>query len=443
MTVKTNAMRALDQRKIAYTTFTFSPDIHSADGVAAALGLPPSTVYKTLVVVRPRGRALLAIVPGDKELDLRLLARSLGEKSLEMASQRQAESMTGLLVGGISALALLNKGFDVVIDRTALKLEEVLVSAGQRGINLRLRVADLISVTGARAVEATAETNGVKLLAAVSPRWGRAAPAALIALATLFLLVAPAAGCSRPPETPAQLTIFASDDLADLAASLATGFGAEQRAISVTVETVRPRQLAGSVLAGTSDTQSVAIGYLQAPPAVVSQTVFALDAVAVSVALTNPVGALSLAQVRQIYAGRVENWSELGGRDVAVAPLSREEGSETRALFEQWALGDGTRLTRNSLVLSSDQGMVASLESMNGGIGYALLRTLTPNVRPLRLDGEPPSAASIQQGRYPLVLPVAAMTAGPPRGAVDVFVRYLRGRSGQAVIQSAGLVAAR
>ena len=154
MTTKTNAMRALEQRKIAYTAFTFSPDIHSADGVAQALGLAASLVYKTLVVVRPRGRAVLAIVPGDRELDLRLLARSLGEKTLDMASQRQAESMTGLLVGGISALALLNKGFDVVIDRSALALEEILVSAGQRGINLRLRVADLMAVTGARAVEA-------------------------------------------------------------------------------------------------------------------------------------------------------------------------------------------------------------------------------------------------------------------------------------------------
>lgn len=157
--IKTNAMRALDQRKIPYTAFTFSPDIHSADGVAAALGLPASIVFKTLVVVRPRGHAILAIVPGDCELDLRRLARSLGEKALDMASQRQAESMTGLLVGGISALALLNKGFDVVIDSTVLGHDEILVSAGQRGINLRLRVADLMAVTGARAVDAAAQAG--------------------------------------------------------------------------------------------------------------------------------------------------------------------------------------------------------------------------------------------------------------------------------------------
>jgi Cys-tRNA(Pro)/Cys-tRNA(Cys) deacylase len=152
---KTNAMRALEQRRIPYTTHTFSPDIHSADGVAAVLGVPASMVYKTLVVVRPYGRPILVMVAGDRELDLRLLARSLGEKSLEMATHRQAEALTGLLVGGISALALLNKAFDVFIDRPALELDQVLVSAGQRGINLRLRVTDLIKVTGARPVEAS------------------------------------------------------------------------------------------------------------------------------------------------------------------------------------------------------------------------------------------------------------------------------------------------
>jgi Cys-tRNA(Pro)/Cys-tRNA(Cys) deacylase len=152
---KTNAMRALDQRRIPYTAHTFSPEIHCADGIAAVLGVPAATVYKTLVVLRPRGRPLLVMVAGDRELDLRLLARSLGEKTLDMATHKEAESLTGLQVGGISALALLGRGFDVCIDQPALSLDQVFVSAGQRGINLRLAVADIVQVTGARALEAT------------------------------------------------------------------------------------------------------------------------------------------------------------------------------------------------------------------------------------------------------------------------------------------------
>ena len=269
---------------------------------------------------------------------------------------------------------------------------------------------------------------------------GRAGPFAPVALLALFVVLALAVGCGQPPRPATPLTVSASGEHVSLAGSLAAGFNASQRAITATVVTVRERQLAGSVV---SNTQAVALGYPLSPAGAFSQTVFALDPLAVTVAFTNPVGALTQAQVREIYAGRVENWAELGGRDGAVMPFSREVGAESRMAFERWALGDGTRLTRNALIVSTDRGMVESLESTPGGIGYALLRALSPNVRPLRLDGEPPSAAAVQQGRYPLVLPVAAITAGPPSDGAAAFVAYLRGRQGQTIIQSAGLVAAR
>ena len=155
MSAKTNAMRALEQEGIPYEAFHYAPEIHSAEGVAALLGVQDGHVYKTLVVLRERGRPLLAIVPGDRELDLRLFARGVGEKAVHMATQREAEHLTGLQVGGISALALLGRGFDVYIDQSALHLERLFVSAGRRGINLRLRVADLIAVVGAKPIAAT------------------------------------------------------------------------------------------------------------------------------------------------------------------------------------------------------------------------------------------------------------------------------------------------
>ncbi|MBC8444647.1 MAG: aminoacyl-tRNA deacylase [Chloroflexi bacterium] len=152
---RTNTMRLLDALHVPYEVLTFSADIHSGTGVADAVGLDPSTVYKTLVVRRPQGKPLLVMVAGDETVDLGALAASVGEKKLSMAAHREAESLTGLQVGGISALALLNKGFDVCIDRAAQHLERVTVSAGQRGINLCLSVADLFRVTGARWVDAT------------------------------------------------------------------------------------------------------------------------------------------------------------------------------------------------------------------------------------------------------------------------------------------------
>jgi Cys-tRNA(Pro)/Cys-tRNA(Cys) deacylase len=158
---KTNAMRLLEQWKVPYTALEYPTEVHSAVEVAEVLGVPPEMVYKTLVVLRERGRPLLVMVAGPREIDLRRLARSLGEKSVRMAPQKEAERLTGLQVGGIGALALLNKPFDVCIDRPALALDEILVNGGRRGVNLRLRVANLMRVTGARVVDATVPDEGI------------------------------------------------------------------------------------------------------------------------------------------------------------------------------------------------------------------------------------------------------------------------------------------
>jgi Cys-tRNA(Pro)/Cys-tRNA(Cys) deacylase len=153
MTDKNNAMRMLEARGVPYEVYTFPPEIHSADGVAQVVGAPTNQVYKTLVVVRKQGKPLLVMIAGDRELDLKRLAKAVGEKKLRMATYREAESLTGLEVGGISPLALLNRGFDVYIDRAATELKRVLVSAGCRGINLGMAVEDLIRVTKAKVVE--------------------------------------------------------------------------------------------------------------------------------------------------------------------------------------------------------------------------------------------------------------------------------------------------
>lgn len=157
---KTMAMRALDARHIPYTTFTYPETIHSATEVAALLGVTPGMVFKTLVALAEGGgkdgqRRLLIVTPGDRELDLRLVARAVGAKSAQMAPQREAERLTGLKVGGISPLALLNQRFEVYLDAPGATLDELYINGGQRGVNLRLRVADLLAVTGAQVIEAS------------------------------------------------------------------------------------------------------------------------------------------------------------------------------------------------------------------------------------------------------------------------------------------------
>ncbi len=147
----------LEQRKIAHTVFEFDDRIRSAAEVARQACVPPGQVLKTLVVENdpPRGKPYLVMVPSDQEVDLKVLARSLGVKAVRMAAHADAERYTGLRVGGISALALQGKGFAVLIDANASRLTEVLVSAGQRGFDVRLSTADLIALTGAKPVALT------------------------------------------------------------------------------------------------------------------------------------------------------------------------------------------------------------------------------------------------------------------------------------------------
>ncbi len=154
--IKLNSMRVLERASASYEVLVFPNASHAAEGVAEHLNLPLSDVFKTLVVERPAGgKPLLVMVAADRELDLRKLAAALGEKKLRMARHAEAERLTGLKAGGISPLALLNRGFQVLLDRPAVQLEMIVISAGQRGVNLRVGVKDLLQVTGAHVVVAT------------------------------------------------------------------------------------------------------------------------------------------------------------------------------------------------------------------------------------------------------------------------------------------------
>lgn len=151
MSAVNNVTRFLDSRKIPYTAFETPAEKLGALETAKYLNVPPETVFKTIVVTRDKPKKpILAVIPGPNSVDLKLLAVTLGEKKVSLPTEREAEQLTGLQAGGISPLALINKGFQVVIDAAAQNYDEIHVSGGQRGSNIKLPVVDLIKLTNAR-----------------------------------------------------------------------------------------------------------------------------------------------------------------------------------------------------------------------------------------------------------------------------------------------------
>jgi Cys-tRNA(Pro)/Cys-tRNA(Cys) deacylase len=154
--IQNNVTRLLAAKNITFTAHELPPEKLSALEAAEFLGVDPALVFKTIVILREKaGKPILAVIPGPLEVDLKKLARVVGEKKLVLATQRQAEQVTGLLVGGISPLALIGRGFEVVIDSLVEMHSEVYVSGGQRSLNIQLPGAALIQLTGGTLADIT------------------------------------------------------------------------------------------------------------------------------------------------------------------------------------------------------------------------------------------------------------------------------------------------
>jgi len=156
-----NITRMLDQRKIPYTAFDLPAEKLGAVETARLLGISPDNVFKTIVVTRssPSAKPVLAIIPGNCETDLKALAFFLRDKKVQLPTQHEAEMITGMQTGGISPLGLVNRGFIILLDQSAAAMTVLHISGGQRGLNIRLAVNDLIKLTGARLAPISIRSN--------------------------------------------------------------------------------------------------------------------------------------------------------------------------------------------------------------------------------------------------------------------------------------------
>lgn len=149
-TSKTNAVRILDKEKIAYELMEYDVSDGLVDGVSVAkkTGQVVGTVYKTLVTIAGERELYVFLLPVSLELDLKKAAKAAGVKKLDMLPLKDLTTETGYIRGGCSAVGMKRK-YPTIIDATALHLDEIIVSAGRPGTQMKLTPNDLAKVTGA------------------------------------------------------------------------------------------------------------------------------------------------------------------------------------------------------------------------------------------------------------------------------------------------------
>lgn len=151
---KLNSMRILEQHKIPYEVFEYDTATRDAEAVAELLGTPEFMVYKTLIVQSVATETPSVIMLASHcQLDLKRMAKAMGEKKIKMAAHADAEKLTGLQVGGISALMLMDKNWTIYIDKAATELQHIFISAGQRGFQLRVPTMALMNLLRVKVVD--------------------------------------------------------------------------------------------------------------------------------------------------------------------------------------------------------------------------------------------------------------------------------------------------
>jgi phosphate transport system substrate-binding protein len=157
------------------------------------------------------------------------------------------------------------------------------------------------------------------------------------------------------------------------------------------------------------------------------------DGIAVIVHPQNTLPGLTLDQLRAIFQGQVNNWMDVGGADLPMTVITRENGSGTRAEFEDQVMGSRPT-TGRALIAPSSAAMIASVAETPGAVGYVSLAYVEPRVRPLALNGVVPVSSSISASSYPLRTMLFVVGLEEPHGMYRNFIGWIQSPAGQAIV---------
>jgi len=137
--------------------------------------------------------------------------------------------------------------------------------------------------------------------------------------------------------------------------------------------------------------------------------------------------------VRQIFAGEITNWSQVGGEDKGINIFAREEGSGTRDAFEEIVMGESL-IAAGALLQPSNGAIKTAVTGDPGAIGFISFGYVDDSVRTLNIDGVDATIDNVKSGNYPISRPLLLLTMGEPTGNVKKFIDYCLGPEGQEIV---------
>ena len=166
---------------------------------------------------------------------------------------------------------------------------------------------------------------------------------------------------------------------------------------------------------------------------------FAIDGVAVAVNPGNPVSGLRKPQLKDIFAGKITNWKDVGGADASISLYVREDGSGTRETFEERALDKGSSAA-GANVVNSNGAMKTAIAQDPNAVGYVGIGHLDKSIRGLSVDGMTPSQENAANGSYTVTRLLYMNTKGEPQGLTRAFVDYICSPAGKEIVAKAGYI---
>jgi phosphate transport system substrate-binding protein len=170
-----------------------------------------------------------------------------------------------------------------------------------------------------------------------------------------------------------------------------------------------------------------------------NEIAIALDGIAVIVHPANSVKALTKAQIKDIYTGKINNWSEVGGKNAKIVVVNRDTSSGTYEAFEILALNK-EKVRPDALTTASNQAVAQTVAQTPGAIGYIGHGYLTPKVKAVTVDKIDCTKQTIQSEKYPLSRYLYVYTNGKPTGNVQKFINFILSKEGQKLVEEEGFV---